>query len=178
MAQVAADEVRLSHFAAADGALILERVLPIRESLIDLSSGSMPLVNMTFADDRLIIVSPLPTGTRVHWIDLATGNLVATATSPMLRWQPLALPKPRADGTLVVAGMAAAGAYPRPALLQLSPEDRQPVAGAAVANFNGAWFDPTTSGQGWFIDVIEPARTIFGAWFTFDRSGPAGATGL
>ncbi|MFU8832776.1 MAG: hypothetical protein ACNA7J_11565, partial [Wenzhouxiangella sp.] len=109
LVQVADDETRLTHFRADDGEILLERSLALEERML-LQSGRSTLMNFTVADDRLIIVSPLPTGTRVHWIDVATGNFVATATSPMLRWNPLALPKPRADGMVIVSGIAAAEA--------------------------------------------------------------------
>jgi len=37
---------------------------------------------------------------------------------------------------------------------------------------NDAWFNPATSGQGFFIIVFPLARTIFLSWFTYDVTRP------
>jgi len=39
---------------------------------------------------------------------------------------------------------------------------------------SGGWFDPTTSGQGFFLDVLGHERLIFLGWFTYDLQRPAG----
>ncbi|WP_240761640.1 hypothetical protein [Nitrosococcus wardiae] len=36
---------------------------------------------------------------------------------------------------------------------------------------NGTWFNPNTSGQGFFIDVIPSRQEIVASWFTFNISG-------
>ena len=39
-----------------------------------------------------------------------------------------------------------------------------------------AWFDPTTSGQGFFLTVFPELRQLFLSWFTFDTERPADET--
>jgi hypothetical protein len=41
---------------------------------------------------------------------------------------------------------------------------------------NGAWFNPSTNGQGFFIDVLPDSGIVFISWFTFDTSRPASGT--
>lgn len=31
----------------------------------------------------------------------------------------------------------------------------------------GAWYDPASSGQGWFLEVFPSSRTLYAAWFTY-----------
>lgn len=38
--------------------------------------------------------------------------------------------------------------------------------------FNDAWYDPATSGQGFFIIVFPKTGVVFLAWFTYDRDRP------
>jgi hypothetical protein len=43
----------------------------------------------------------------------------------------------------------------------------------------GAWYDPPTDGQGFFIDVFDKANLMFLAWFTYDLERPgSGAEAL
>lgn len=37
---------------------------------------------------------------------------------------------------------------------------------------NGAWFNPQTNGQGFFLDVFPNSGTVFLSWFTFDTPRP------
>jgi polyhydroxybutyrate depolymerase len=59
-------------------------------------------------------------------------------------------------------------------------EDRSVVATEAVdinAGMNGAWFDPATSGQGFFIDSHpdpEGGHLIFVSWFTYGNNTASG----
>ncbi len=47
------------------------------------------------------------------------------------------------------------------------------------AGFNGAWFNPDTSGQGILLDVYPTIPLLFIAWFTFDTGPePAGSTAV
>jgi hypothetical protein len=39
----------------------------------------------------------------------------------------------------------------------------------------GSWYDPPTSGQGFFIDVFDNLNDMFLAWFTYDLERPAPA---
>ena len=41
------------------------------------------------------------------------------------------------------------------------------------AGLNDAWFNPVTSGQGFFIIVWENIQTVFLSWFTYDIERPA-----
>lgn len=44
---------------------------------------------------------------------------------------------------------------------------------------NGSWFNPDTSGQGFFLDVFPEAETVFLAWFTYDiEAAPMDATAV
>ena len=40
----------------------------------------------------------------------------------------------------------------------------------------GAWFNPATSGQGFFFDVYENIDLLFGGWYTFDLQRPVDGT--
>ena len=40
---------------------------------------------------------------------------------------------------------------------------------------NGSWFNPDTSGQGFFIDVFPTIPLVFLAWFTYDTEQPPGS---
>ena len=39
---------------------------------------------------------------------------------------------------------------------------------------NGSWFDPATTGQGFFLEVFPDIPLVFLAWFTYDTTQPAG----
>lgn len=47
--------------------------------------------------------------------------------------------------------------------------------GNAASNYllSGAWFDPNTSGQGFFFDVNPAITTLFAAWYTYAPNGAA-----
>ena len=38
------------------------------------------------------------------------------------------------------------------------------------AGLNGAWFDPSTDGQGFMVEVYPDLNTLFVAWYTFDTT--------
>src|SRR5210317_1100657 len=40
------------------------------------------------------------------------------------------------------------------------------------AGFNDAWYDPVTSGQGFYIAVFPDKGTVSLAWFTYDTELP------
>ncbi|MEJ2383747.1 MAG: DUF2202 domain-containing protein [Xanthomonadales bacterium] len=40
------------------------------------------------------------------------------------------------------------------------------------AGLNDAWYDPATSGQGFFITVYPGVKTVFLGWFTYDTEQP------
>ena len=40
------------------------------------------------------------------------------------------------------------------------------------AGLNDAWFDPTTSGQGFFVIVFPQIKQVFIGWFTYDTERP------
>lgn len=44
------------------------------------------------------------------------------------------------------------------------------------AGLNDAWFNPDTSGQGFFIIAWEPSQYMFVSWFTYDTERPAEGT--
>ena len=55
-----------------------------------------------------------------------------------------------------------------------SLEDLAPLAVDPEMNagLNDAWFNPATSGQGFFVTVFPDISTVFLAWFTFDTDPP------
>ncbi|MFT3790782.1 MAG: intradiol ring-cleavage dioxygenase [Rudaea sp.] len=61
-------------------------------------------------------------------------------------------------------------------VLRLKGETAQAATtGSAAPNIDqqgltGAWYDPTTSGQGMLIEVIPDESYLFGAWFTYDTT--------
>jgi len=178
LVQATATELHLNHFSAGDGSLLMQRVLPFEELIVDGASTGMPLVTFAAAAGAVIVVSALPDGVRVHWVDDLSGELRATATSPIRRHHAAPLPTTQPDGSLLVSGQASGASYPAPALLKVTPASRQAIFGGEMQALNGAWFDPTTTGQGWFFDVVPEQGVIFGAWFTFERLLTSGQAGL
>jgi len=52
---------------------------------------------------------------------------------------------------------------------------RQTNSGFQInAGLNDAWFNPVTSGQGFFINVFPDIGKLFLAWFTYDTERPPG----
>jgi hypothetical protein len=37
---------------------------------------------------------------------------------------------------------------------------------------SGAWFNPDTVGQGFFVDVLPDTDLVFMSWFTYDTAPP------
>ena len=73
-------------------------------------------------------------------------------------------------GTLVYAfNDGRAGAIPLSRLTSNTTCGASGDNGSAASNYPlaGAWYDPNTSGQGFFIDVSPNITTLFGAWYTF-----------
>lgn len=83
---------------------------------------------------------------------------MASMAIPLVRLGPRTSPCIRADDTV------------QPALLELADE-----SGFSIRQ-SGAWFDPTSSGQGLMVEVVPPGKTqsglLFAAWFTYDPSFP------
>ena len=50
--------------------------------------------------------------------------------------------------------------------IDLNPEDNEPVF-SINAGLSGSWFNPSTDGQGLFIDVIPAQDEMFISWFTY-----------
>jgi len=178
IAQASATELHLSHFNAEDGRVLMQSILPFDEPLVDIWTGSVPQLNFSVGNGRVAVVSPLPNGTRTHWIDDRSGELLATVTSPMRYRDSTPPSRIRSDGNLVISGQAIGISHLAPVLHSIAPPARRSLTEASVAELNGAWFDPVLTGQGWFIDVMAPQRAIFGAWFTYDHSLSGDHTGL
>jgi subtilisin family serine protease len=56
--------------------------------------------------------------------------------------------------------------------------DTAPVGLPLRQGFSGAWYNPNTSGQGFFIDVDAQRNYVFSGWYTFDVNGQPGPTAL
>jgi len=54
------------------------------------------------------------------------------------------------------------------------PNPPPPVDLPLRAGFSGAWYEPATSGQGFFVEVDPTHSLIFSGWYTFDVNGQAG----
>jgi len=63
-------------------------------------------------------------------------------------------------------------AYLRPAMIP----DQEPTPSLFNQGLSGAWYNPATSGQGFFLDVLTENRQVFLSWFTFDVSASLGRT--
>ncbi len=55
---------------------------------------------------------------------------------------------------------------------QAARSDSTPIE-VLNAGLNDAWFDPTTSGQGFFVIVFPDIKQVFLGWFTYDTERPA-----
>ncbi len=54
------------------------------------------------------------------------------------------------------------------------PNPAPPVNLPLREGFSGAWYEPATSGQGFFVEVDPTHSLIFSGWYTFDVNGQAG----
>ena len=54
---------------------------------------------------------------------------------------------------------------------RLVAEMPAPPALAITDALAGAWFNPATPGQGWFVDVLAETNQQFVGWFTYEGSG-------
>ncbi|RKZ03325.1 hypothetical protein DRQ25_17865, partial [Candidatus Fermentibacteria bacterium] len=44
------------------------------------------------------------------------------------------------------------------------------ISSSLPAGISGAWFDPATDGQGWFVEILSPSAALV-YWFTYDQNG-------
>lgn len=79
-----------------------------------------------------------------------------------------------ANGELFVFGGALSTQLPHPALSDVLalPVPADEPAVPINAGMADAWFDPATSGQGFFIAVFPGIEIVFLSWFTFDTERP------
>lgn len=56
--------------------------------------------------------------------------------------------------------------------------DTAPAGLPLRQGFSGAWYNPNTSGQGFFIDIDAQRNYVFSGWYTFDVNGQPGPTAL
>ena len=77
------------------------------------------------------------------------------------------------DGALYAFGGGQTAVPPHPAI-NLA-ETYTPAAASLVVNagMNDAWYNPSTPGQGFFINVFPDLGLVFFAWFTYDTARPA-----
>jgi protocatechuate 3,4-dioxygenase beta subunit len=78
--------------------------------------------------------------------------------------------QPLQDGSLGYLGIATVSLALDPALATIDFDQ---------AGFSGHWFDPTTAGQGFGLEIFPDQVTAgtgqaFGAWFTYDLAAPGG----
>lgn len=125
---------------------------------------------LSWDGQRLMVAIPNASATRLQWFDPVSGTLTAAASARLLPQHNL-LAGVRANGTVVVAGEALGPGFRRPALWQVSAHARRPLQQPEHSFFNGAWYDRSTSGQGFFIDSMGTTNQLFGAWFTFSTRG-------
>lgn len=55
-------------------------------------------------------------------------------------------------------------------LIRLTTLAAQENAGGLPIGISGAWYDPETNGQGWFVEVISKTLALV-YWFTYDENG-------
>ena len=145
-----------------------------------LGSERVPMID--FENDVLVIVIPQFDSSRAHWIDPVDGAVLGSKTLPLITQ--IALLDPvggRVDGAS--AGITIGGAVPsaggyRAGLWRGSLADLLPDPALDRDLISGAWSDPELPGQGFFIDVMNPADLVFGAWFTFGQEVIPGPPGL
>jgi len=85
--------------------------------------------------------------------------------------------------TILLAFSCSGNAYSQSSFLHLNDQDdglyssveMDAVEGVSInAGMNDAWFNPDTSGQGFFITVFPDVGLVSLAWFTYDTELPAG----
>ena len=57
-------------------------------------------------------------------------------------------------------------------LISLSAEADSPILEELNSGLNDAWFNPDTSGQGFFIIIFPNIKQVFIGWFTYDTERP------
>ncbi|MGY6555450.1 MAG: hypothetical protein ACXIUM_13115 [Wenzhouxiangella sp.] len=179
IATLNAQQLNLMRLASADGATIFEVRHPIAHQPRPLFGGAQQLDAMLISDeDVTAVVSARPGGTRTLWFDNDNGEFLVAAVHPLIAREPWTVRPAGPADDLILAGQAPDANWPAPALTQFSLAARAPAPEAAAEALAGVWFNPATTGQGWFIDFIEGADKIFGAWFTFDDWPASDASGL
>jgi glycosidase len=151
-------------------------VMAARQALPALSHGSRVHLysdNRVYADLKRYagqeVVFVMNVTDQPHTLVLGEG-LFETRTADA--WDVLANHPVQAEGgALAVDLPPQSGRYlllanEAPAALEINP------------GLNDAWFEPTTSGQGVFINVFPDRRQLFLAWFTFDAEASAAAANL
>lgn len=55
-------------------------------------------------------------------------------------------------------------------VIRLTSLAGQAHAGRLPVGISGAWYEPATNGQGWFVEIISPSQALV-YWFTYDAAG-------
>lgn len=71
------------------------------------------------------------------------------------------------NATVEYDGLDGAGSTQLIRLTNLAPDG---TASSLPPGIAGAWFDPETDGQGWFVEILN-ATTALVYWFTYDENG-------
>ncbi|MGY6555448.1 MAG: hypothetical protein ACXIUM_13105 [Wenzhouxiangella sp.] len=172
-------QLRLSRLAAADGVPLFDVRHMISQHTREPGLNRLELDALLLSDERATaVVTARAAGTRVLWFDNDSGEFLGAAMDPLIPARSWVARTGQEPGQLVLAGQAAHPEWPASALVQLGLESRRPLENPDPQQFAGAWFNPATTGQGWFIDVLDGVNKIFGAWFTFDQWPASDASGL
>ncbi len=135
---------------------------------------------LDFDGKHLVLASFHITTTSVYWLDPKTLAIASSFSLPFRSRARQAFGPEfshAADGTLYLAGETPGSHGYQPALWKLAPA--LPASTSfSLSSLNGAWYDPSLSGQGFFLDYIEAANVLFGAWFTFSSEDTHQPSGL
>ena len=92
---------------------------------------------------------------------------VAKATNP----NPLMIGRRRLLGVLgALPAVPLLGALARPGAPAIAATTVATAPDIEQQGLTGAWYDPTTSGQGFMLEVIPDQLLIVGAWYTYDTT--------
>lgn len=148
-----------------DGALVWQRSAPHYSQI-----GCSMTIALSSNGQQLAFVATLRDSVEVQVVDVVDGRLLNQRSLPADRVVKSVGSRLNAAGQLRTFGVDENGPGAK-ALVNAFGGLFDPVAddqGVGRVARSGAWYDVSSAGQGWFLDVIPSSRTLYAAWFTYE----------
>ena len=176
--EIADQELRVLHFDQDDGSLINQFHFPHWDvSALPTGQAAHAFTQVRAEGSQLGVATTLAGGTRVHWLSLNDGSLLATANTDVSA-PALQSPMIMLNDRMTILGQANGPGHPGIAIAHLMSAPRQAAPEARISDLAGVWYHPSLTGQGWYFDVMHDVGRIFGAWFTFEPGDTLDHRGL